>query len=278
MTLYIRVYQDYTYEIIFTEGRVKKKRIHLLINPKSNVILKGQSSSDQTEINIESLTHFVTLNTSTGNLTAIEKTVSLAELTNKPIITNSNTSSTFKDRGISIKQLRIMSGEEEVLDDLRINPVYLDEMTEIQVQKPSGLTSKIPYLGDLIPNSLNPLKWKPINAIKQVILVREKQGIDLSKPLGLFFLFGKYDSVLLPLEKMATEDINKLVGFYLPKITVFPYREISDTVAIAMGSKTVLIVNEKHSSEQVMHIPKTYNPSVKHDTIYGALEEWILLP
>ena len=104
MSLYIRAYEDYSYEIIYTQGKVRKKRIHLLINPGSQITLQGTSKSSETEVNIQSLTHILAMETSVIKPDLINRTVKIAEMTNKPIITNKESSDKFREKGLSIAQ------------------------------------------------------------------------------------------------------------------------------------------------------------------------------
>jgi hypothetical protein len=249
--LYIRTYFDYCYEIIYTEGRVKKKRIHLLINPGKNAKLKGHAKKEETEINVESLTHVVAMETSVQDPKIIDRTTKFAEITNKPIITNDETAILFKENGLSIKQLRILGYDEEVIDGLRIDPVYSEELPEVvKNSKRPSITSKITDIGKIVTDVINPLKWKPVEKIKTTV----KNGnpeIDPSKPLAIYITFGKVETVLVPLDTRAISNINKLIATMNPKIVVLPNLTISDTLSIGEGAKLALVLHETHKLEQV---------------------------
>lgn len=278
MPIYIRTYSDFSYELIHTEGRVKKKRIHILVNPGNLIKLKGQAQKMETEVNSESLTHIVAMETSVNDPKMVNRSVKLAELTNKPIITNDETAKLFKNKGLSVKQLRILGFAEEVIDGLQIDPVYIEELAESVMNNDTKLSfySKVTDLGKIMTRSINPLKWKSMDKIKGTIsedLV--KREVDPSKPLAIFIKLTKFDTVLIPLDERAMKNINRLISNLQPKITILPNSTVSDTLNLEQGSNTVLVLNENHHNEQVINIPKTHNTHLPHDIIYGGFEEWI---
>lgn len=279
MPIYIRTYRDFSYELIHSEGRVKKKRLHILVNPGNLIKLKGQAQKLETEVNSESLTHIVAMETSVHDPKMANRTVKLAELTNKPIITNDETAKLFKNKGLSVKQLRILGFAEEIIDGLQIDPVYIEELeesSELKNDTKLSFYSKVADLGKMMTSSINPLKWKSMDKIKGTIsedLV--KREVDPSKPLAIFIKFNKFDTVLIPLDERAMKNINRLISNMQPKITILPNSTVSDTLNLDKGSNTILVLNETHLNEQVINIPKTHNPHLPHDTIYGGFEEWI---
>ncbi|MHA2252159.1 MAG: hypothetical protein ACXAD7_17475 [Candidatus Kariarchaeaceae archaeon] len=276
MPLYIRSYKEFTYEIIYTEGRVKKKRIHVLINPGKSIKLRGQAQKHETELNPDSLTHIIAMETSVMNPKMINWTMRIAELTNKPIITNQETSEKFKEKGLSIRQLRLLGYEEEIIDGLHIDPIYKEELQEvIPKDQNKSVMSKITGFGKTVTDTINPLKWKPLEKFKDTVIpTQPKIEIDPSKPLAIYVLFGRNESILIPLDRRAIENINILIPNYLPKLVILPETTISDTLNIESGARYLLIVNETHQGDQTIYIPKAFN-KVEHDTIYAAFEEWI---
>lgn len=284
MSLYIRAYEDYSYEIIFTQGKVRKKRIHLLINPGNQIKLQGTTKNSDTEVNIQSLTHILAMETSVIKPDLIKRTVKIAEMTNKPIITNKESSEKFREKGLSIKQLRLLGFQEEVIDGLYVDPIYKEEIgvtdlnkTTISPQRFYTVSEKLIDFTKSVPRRLNPLNWKPVKKVKQTITGSEvhEMIVDAKNPLALYIRFSKSIDVLIPLDTRAIEFIDDLVPETTPRLILLPNLDVSDTLKINHKTKALLIFNKEHKQEKPLIIPKTYNPDAKHDTIYVPFEEWI---
>ena len=74
MAIYIRAYPDFSYEIIFTGGIVKKKRFHILINPNQHVKLPVKDD-DEVRLNTDSLTHIASMEPSLSDPDMIQQTI-----------------------------------------------------------------------------------------------------------------------------------------------------------------------------------------------------------
>jgi len=273
MTLYIRGYEDYSYEVIFLDGVFKKNRVHILINPGNYIKLPGQGGESDVEINIESLTHILTMETSITNPDIIKRTTYIAERTNKPIITNQETGDKFRTEGLSVKQLRIIGFEEEVVEGIHVDPVYLGELP-VAVEEENS--HSFLYIGEMM-KMINPLNWKPVQKISDMILPHPKssQDIDTSKPLAFHIELGSKLNLLLPLDERGVDNINKILPQMHVHTLVVPNKELSYTSEINEPVSNVLLLNRSFSDDQVLIIPKSHNPGIDHDTHYGALEEWI---
>lgn len=270
--------------MIFTEGKLRKKRIHLLINPGSLINLQGTTKKSETEVNIQSLTHILAMETSVVKPDLIKRTVKIAELTNKPIITNKESSEKYREKGLSIKQLRLLGFQDEIIDGLYVDPIYKEEIVnaDLKVQEPS--TSGINAIGEKIidftksvPQRINPLNWKPVKKMKQTLTGSENEEliIDAKNPLGVYIKFSKGIDVLVPLDTRAIKFIDDLVPETTPRLILLPNLDASDTLTITHQAKALMIFNKEHKQEKALIIPKTYNPDAKHDTIYAPFEEWI---
>lgn len=284
MGLYIRAYEDYSYEIIYTEGKLRKKRIHLLVNPGINTKLQGTKKGNETEVNIHSLTHIVTMETSIVKPQLLKRTIKIAEMTNKPIITNKESSDKLRENGISIKQLRILGFQEEVIDGLFIDPIYVEELgvellkSEIDDRKGlSSIGSKLIEFTKSVPRRLNPFRWKPVRKITQTVIGSEGDDIivDPSKPLAIYLKFSKSDDLIMPLDVRAMDHLDELIPQITPKLIALPNVDVSDTMQIKHRARALIVFNKENKQNKAMIIPKAYNPDTKHDTIYAPFEEWV---
>jgi hypothetical protein len=277
MSLYIRAHDDFSYEIIYVhKGMFSKSRLHILINPGKHIKLPGQhlDHDHDVEINIKSLTHIVSMDTSVQNPKMIDRTIRLAERTNKPIITNEETAVHFREHGLSVKQLRIIGFETEVVDGLQIDPVYLEELSD-QITEPEPPENIIIDMGKKIINTFNPLNWKPIKSIKNTIVEENREIIDTAKPLGFQLFFGSKIGVLLPLDRRGVNNLNRIIPQMNPRIVVIPNKEIGYTKQLRAGTARVIILNGEIEGDELIVVPQTYNPKIPHDTYYGSLAEWI---
>jgi hypothetical protein len=284
VTLYIRAYEDYSYELIYTEGSIRKKRIHLLVNPGNHVKLQGTAKDRETEVNVQSLTHIVAMETSIVKSQLLKRTVKIAELTNKPIITNKESSTKFREKGISVKQLRILGFQEEVIDGLTVDPIYMEELGDM-AQEPeekasfsfSSIGSKMIEFTKSVPRKLNPFKWKPVKKITHSITGTENAEfvVDPSNPLAMYVKFSKSDDIIIPLDLRAMDHIDELLPHLTPKLILLPNVDVSDTLEINHKARALLVFNKENKQEKAIVIPKTYNPEAKHDTLYAGFEEWV---
>ncbi len=274
MTLYVRAYDDFSYELIFLEGRVRKKRLHLLVNPSKHVHLPG-TSKEGIELNIESLTHIITMQTSVVNNELIHRTTFLAERTNKPIITNSETAELFKEQGLSVRQLRVIGFQQEVVDGIQIDPIYLKELSqEVKEHAPKRPLDPVVDLLKLV----NPFSWKPVKRVTKTLFPKlvkpDEVLIDPGKPLAFHIELGTSHSILLPLDKRGMDHINQIIPNMEIKTVVIPNQDISFTKTITQGARQVIILNSD-VGEEPLFVPKSQNAYIKHDSIYGSLEEWV---
>ncbi len=270
--------------MIFTEGKVRKKRIHLLINPGSLINLQGTTKKSETEVNIQSLTHILSMETSVVKPDLIKRTVKIAELTNKPIITNKESSEKYREKGLSIKQLRLLGFQDEIIDGLYVDPIYKEEIglrdhitPEPTASGINTISEKIVDFTKSVPHRINPLNWKPVKKMKQTLTGSQDDvmKIDAKNPLGAYIKFSKGIDVLVPLDTRAIEFINDLVPETTPRLILLPNLDVSDTLTITHRTRALMIFNKEHKQEKALIIPKTYNPDANHDTIYAPFEEWI---
>jgi len=254
-------------------GRRKKTRLHLLVNPSSRVHLPG-IKADGIELNIESLTHIITMETSVVNDALLDRTTHLAERTNKPIITNEETAIRFKERGLSVRQLRIIGHQQEVVDDIHIDPVYMQELSDEVRELPKK--KRLDPVTDLL-KIVNPLQWKPIKLLTKGLFpksVKEDNIIDPSKPLAFHIEFSNSGSILLPLDKRGIKYINRIIPNLKPKTLILPNQDLAYTKLVNPGVKQVIILNGVGDEEPII-IPRSHNAYIPHDSVYGSLEVWI---
>lgn len=277
MGLYIRAYADYSYEIIFTKGIFRKKRLHILINPGKEIKLSGNSDND-VHVNTRSLTHIVAMETSTKDKQMLEHTINIAELTNKPIITNEHSSKIFREYGLSVKQLRIIGFQDEVVDGLNVDPLYIPKVEKPDNNKDESKSSSsnLSAIGDFVSNNLNPLKWKPVKKITSKILNQPPTiEVDPTKPMAFNLHLGKSSKLLLPLDSESIKSINELIPVIQPNVVIIPNKDVSFSKEIEEGAQKVIILNDEFDDDSVLVMPKTHNLGIFHDTLYGGLEEWI---
>ncbi len=284
MPMYIRAYEDYSYEVIYTEGKLRKKRIHLLVNPGTNTKIQGTTKGSETEVNIQSLTHIVAMETSIVKPQLLKRTIKIAEMTNKPIITNKESSDNFRENGISIKQLRILGFQEEVIDGLFIDPIYKEELGEKQLEPVTEDSKGLASIGykffeftKSVPRRLNPFRWKPVKKITQTVIGKDSGEIivDPSKPLAIYLRFSKSDDVIMPLDVRAMDHLDELMPQITPKLIALPNVDVSDTMQINHNARALIVFNRENKQEKALIIPKAYNPDTNHDTIYAPFEEWV---
>lgn len=295
MALYLRGYKEFSFELIFTDGRLKKRRIHLLINPNKYIRILRKDKSKGPEVNPASLTHIVCLLSSQSNNRLIEKTLNIAELTNKPIITDNFTSEILKKGGIPSRQLRILGFDDQIITGLKISPLVLDSSD----LKASGKDSNhqnppkqvvenhdepkfrekfgISPVLSLVKSNLGKLTKFPLSKIKDTVLPGSNRTVDWSKPFGLELYFGKRIKMLIPLNKQALE----LLPTVLPSIQSFylilPDMDLDESVGIKAKTNTLIILNKNYSNEEPTIIPMNYNPNSDHNTIYTGFENWVQL-
>lgn len=285
MTLYVRAYEDFSYEIIFVDGIIRKNRVHLLINPSKHVKLPGQGEEEDPVLNIESLTHIISMETSVKNPQLIDRTVYIAERTNKPIITNQSTADIFKGRGLSVKQLRILGFQEEIVEGVQIDPVYLEEI--IEEPEPDGkkgaddergniFGSGILDFGKSIVNKMNPLKWKPVKSISNIVKTSEETlDVDPTKPVAYSIQLRGGPNILFPTDRRGIININRVIHEVSPDVLLIVNQDVSFTKNIGKGLHKVIILNNQITDDQLLVLPKSHNIDVKHDTFYGALRQWV---
>ena len=275
MTLYIRGYSDYCYEFIYLDGIIRKNRIHVLINPGAYLKLPGQVGQTQAELNIESLTHILAMQPSIENHELIDRTVTLAEKTNKPIITNQETAALFRSEGLSVKQLRILGFQEEVVEGLQVDPVYMEELTDTVTAPKEKKSNPLESIIGLV----NPLNWKPVKMIKETILRQpsSERTVDTSKPLAFHITLGNKTSLLFPLDKRGILNIDRIIAQLEVDSVILPNKDVSYTKEIKSKLHNVVILTKNVMEDDILHLPKSHNPTIYHDTYYGALEQWIEL-
>lgn len=273
MAIYIRTYSDFSYELIFTEGKFKKKRLHLLVNPGSEVKLPSTDRDGQVEINPESITHILTMQTSIIDDDMLHSTIRLAEITNKPIITNKKTSLTLRKFGLSVKQLRLIGFEEEVVEGLSLDPVYQEEIA--YHVEPSAILKPLDRIGNFGKKLTKSLTG---NLLKGIIKEEKRDiKIDASNPLAVVVGVNRNQTILLPLDDRAVKNLKKIVEAIKPWLAVFPYVDISNTINIS-GSKKVIIMNKDYQSEEIIIVPQSSNPGIDHQTILAGLNAWFEIP
>lgn len=281
MVTYFRSFIDLSFELIFTGGRFKKKRIHLYVNPSKIPRVVSNSKSEGPEINPQSITHILAMQTSIPNQEMIQRTKVIAENINKPIITNKKTSLIFRDSGISVKQLRILGFEEEVIDGLLIDPVYMEELNSESIKSDENASSSINPLsiksiasfGKKLGKTLNPLKFS-----KPVLQPKEKENIiDPTNPLAVVIYSSKNKKILLPLDKRGIKHIKQIINSIQPWLTVLPSKNISETFTIENTTK-LLFLDDQYDAEELVIIPRSSNPNLTHQTLQGGYNNWFEIP
>lgn len=271
MAIYIRVYPEFSYEIIFTGGKLKKKRFHILINPNKHVKLPLKDD-DEIRLNTKSLTHIASMEPSLSNKDMFQRTIKIAEITNRPIITNKDSKEKFREHGISVTQLRTLGYEEQIVDGLNVDPVYKEEISddykeEYQKDKPNLLT-----VGKQVIDLFNPLKWQKDKTSKKNIKV------DPTKPLALVISMKKSNTILIPLDRRGIDHINMLVKSLKPWLTVIMSNNLGDTFDIEEGTKNILIIQDEYKANQTLQASKGYNLSIPHHTFVCGIKQWAEIP
>ncbi|MDH5645953.1 MAG: hypothetical protein OEZ01_08090, partial [Candidatus Heimdallarchaeota archaeon] len=278
MVVYIRVYDDFSYEIV----QSNKRKLHIYINPGKKGKLSGIARENDIEINTDNLTHILSLETSIKNEEMIKRTLKLAELSNKPIITNQESAGFFRENGLSVKQLRIISHNEEIISGLSIVPVYQNIINETEKElkeKQENKNNILEGVNKTIKYMFTPGKWKTTKFIKKNILPKEPTiSIDTSKPLAIVLNFGKGIKLLCPLDERGLEYINDIINETKPWLVIIPNHDVSFTKSIIAKTKLILITNNKSVDDEVLIIPKSYNSTIEHDTLYGGLYQWLEIP
>ncbi len=281
MVIYIRGYLNYCFELIITEGKKfksKKKRIHILINPNNEVnILPGKS---ETEVNTQSITHILSMQTSIINSEMIKRTVTLAENTNKPVITNKKSSLQFRELGISVKQLRILGYDEEVIDGLSVDPVYMEEIDKKIIEKSQSekkntntLSLKnISKFGKKLTKNLNPL-----NLGKNIIKIEPEKKIDPTNPMAIVVYSNNNKKIMIPLDDRGIKHIQQIINSIKPWVVIMPEMNISDTYNINNTEK-LIFMNKEYKAEEMMLVPRSSNPTIKHQTLLCGFNTWYKIP
>jgi hypothetical protein len=271
MAIYIRAYPEFCYEIIFTGGKVKKKRFHILINPNRHVKLPVKND-EEIRINTESLTHIASMEPSLSDPDMIQRTIKIAEITNRPIITNKDSKEKFREYGISITQLRTLGYEEQIVDGLNVDPVYKEEISDDYIEEYQKEKPSIINVGKQVIDLFNPLKWQKEKTSKRNIQV------DPTKPLALVISMKKNNTILIPLDRRGIDHINMLVGSLKPWLTVILSNNIGKTFDIEEGTKNILFIQDNYEGNQTLQASKGYNLSVPHNTFICGIKQWAEVP
>jgi hypothetical protein len=289
MSLYIRGFRDYSIEILITNGKFKKNRTHLLINPNNEIHLDiDNNESKQGLINPEGISHFVLLSSSIIVPESFDKTLKLAELLNKPIITLEKFVSSLKQNAISIKQLRIIESDTEVIPHTIIRPIYFNNKDYNPEDEYVATDEKSVSLEKLIagPKKVANRTYKTINRyykfpiynklIKPIIKKNNhvKEIRDLSNPIGVCIKFHKV-KILLPLDRHGSNYLGKMVEIHQPEIVIMPNSSLSMLQSLSKSVKSVVLFDPNHKYDNQMIIPKVYNEHLGYDTYLATYEEWI---
>ncbi|MCY3410629.1 MAG: hypothetical protein INQ03_03225 [Candidatus Heimdallarchaeota archaeon] len=283
MAIYIRCYRNNCMELIFTEGRKNKKRIHILINPSEDIRLPTTASEDEAELNPQSITHILAMQTSIIHPEMLTRTTRIAEQTNLPIITNKKSAVFFKEAGLSVKQLRILGFTEEVIDGLSIDPVYKEELPEEtldlekteeeeeEIKEKEKPLKKFSKIGKKLGQQLN-----PIHLAKNLPKKEEKQEevvIDATNPLAIIIGLSQKKSILFPLDKRGLKYLDKTIAAVKPYLVVIPEVNPSRSFSLSEIEKVVFI-DPNYTAEEKMVIPTSHNQSMLHTTILGGYHKW----
>ncbi len=277
MAVYIRAYRDLSFELILTDGKLKKKRLHILINPgKFSKLPDGKDHS--VEINPKSLTHILAMQTSVEASQLIKKTVQIAEITNKPIITNQSSANELRSEGIPVRQLRIVGYEEEIIEDLRVDPVYKEEIPNDKLIDKSNIDNV--EMENRDKSSVFKISNKLFKLISKSQKKQEKatyshNKIDPTKPIAVVISLRKKWKILIPLDNRGISYINEIIKNIKPWLVIIPHRDVSFTYSIAESVEKVLIIQDSYHADEALFAPKAYNIGLYHDTYIGGINSWL---
>ena len=288
MTVYVRVYPGYAIELILSRGRFKKKRIHLLINPNSHVKLGIMRNDEQVSLDSENLTHILYLERTYNTKETFKHTVRLAQILNKPIITNENSAEKLRQEGIPARQIRYFTNKEDVITNFSVEQVDYS-LKDYKPEAERVLPSK--NLKDMKSNAksenflrkflslLSPPAFSVYNKISLKIVTPFSTYFEDEKVMNgnslAIFLHWKKHTFLIPLDKFGMENIEKMSELYCPDTIIFSEIEISKISALELNAEQIVIADEKYAKEKTLQIPKKYNPGFNYNIILGSLMEWI---
>lgn len=276
---YLRAYHEYAYEILFSEIKGRNK-IHILINPNHEIKLPSTNAKEPI-LNPKNVTHIFCIEASIYDEGLVNRTAKLAQNINKPIITNNETSKKFKKLGLATRQMRILGFEEEVVEGLKIDLIFSNEIPKNIKTKFQKNNYNLFNTIRLIEKAINPLNWQPIRKIigkgsKNV--ASQTKYLDINNPLAILVNISKKEKVLIPLDRRAIDDIENLAEKISPWMIILPDVNIDMSYNLkSKDLKKVLILTENMETDKLVLAPSTHNLGVFHDTLIGGIGSWLTI-
>ncbi len=299
MTIYLKYWNDGTIEIIYIKSGWRKKRFHFLINPQD----VAQVLSLEGEINHESVTHIVALETPFSDEIWFNKVAEISEWLNKPIITYQEHFPVFRSIGVPIGQLRAIETLDGIFQEIDFKPIRYTKMRfdpKNERVEPTIETKK-PMIEDIVPDSiygfvgiaLRPFQFlaklifstfnRKINPLEILPLTknRKKQKSNLEgdipeKSILLECTF-KETKILLPLDDIGRNRLLDVIQDFNPEILVSWDLNLAELFSFPEGPKKMLLLDSKYFKEEPTFIPRAFNPQLPFDVILSGKNQWVEL-
>lgn len=270
---YIRAYKDFSFEIVLTSGKFKKRRVHILINPNAQVEI-DVFTSKEAAINPDGITHLLYLERINADEMTFRKTLKMAEQLNKPIIVNESSGKKLRSEGISVKQLRYLT-DDEIVRGLKIIPITFEWMD----YEPSGESLKldpqpdVPLLQKGFENFLNGIGsfLDFLNPLKKD--KKEDPIEEAGKPMALLLEYAK-SKVFIPLDALACKYVSEISNLHSPTIVILSDFTLAEASLLNLNVRSMLVIDSTHPKDKELYIPQAQNDT-SFDIKLASTEEWI---
>ncbi len=279
MGTYIRAYPDFSFEVVITSGKFKKRRAHVLINPNSQVELDVFANKDAA-VNPEGVTHLVYLRKIKGDEECFLRTLRLAELLNKPVIVDEDSGTVLRSEGMSVKQLRYIT-DEDVIPGLKIIPIEFEwkdyepdrehvnlnpQPDKSPIQK--GLENVVSSVSNVL-NFFNPAKLLSKEEVEDTPIM------EVDRAMAMLLVFNK-TRLLLPLDDFGCRYVDKISEMHSPTVIAFSESTVSEVIQLEMRAKNIMVFDKNHPKDKELFIPKSVNDT-DFDIKLASTEEWVEL-
>ncbi|RMG42501.1 MAG: hypothetical protein D6732_01115 [Methanobacteriota archaeon] len=300
MTIYIKYWANGTIELIYIKTGWRKKRYHFLINPQD----VAQIISPQGEINYESVTHIIALETPFASEDFYEKVVEISEWLNKPIITSQESFPELRKRGVPVSQLRSIETLEEIFQEIDLVPVRYTKARfdpKNERVKPTEQANSQVFVDEILPETvvgfvglalrpfqlltkfffsafkrqINPLTILPLTKTKR----RERKTNNHQIPERHIFLDCLINRirVLIPLDSVGKENLPKAILQINPDIVISWDLNLSELFSFPEGPHKLILLDSSYFKEEPTFIPRTFNKHLPFDVILSGKNQWVEL-
>ncbi len=294
MTLYVKFHPNYMVEIIAIMGRVKTKKIHLLINPERDL---DKTPNNKYEIDLPKLTHLFFIRTTPDSGHQFEFMRDLSETLNIPIILEDSALHRATEHHINRRQIRTLTAFNEVYPKFKLGLIKYEPKihnAESERIKFKNEKSEIQQTQDFIMKVINTTTIRPINSVfaripqgfknifrpikrirpKLPLIVDEPESDLLSYyPMTLKIEF-KTDVYFIPLTSHGNKHMLSSARHYLPKVVIKTQPSISDIQDFNGLVEKLVLIDNKVDKDQ-FEISEFFNPSIHTNMTIGALGQWI---